>query len=1202
YIYTIGESSLQYKEGSVSKSIAAGYDDIRTTGSTVYPSETRLYLNGKNGSADATNYLRFTNINLPEDAIITNAYLTFTTRLDTTGASKFAVSGETSDNGAFTANMNSINNRQFTSASVTSQTPANLRQQALFSTGDISGIISEMRGANIDRTSYVFKIDGDKTGDFIAVAYEGDEPEPRLTIEYLSSSGKVEATGTNTNDAVEETGITHTMDMGSNIDIGGYLGTAKTLQNKLVTGLRFPNVDLPADVEITDAYIEFTTAWAGNAAANMKIWAQKGSAAIYTTAAYNVSDRPYGYYSVEWTQPRLATVGQVFRTPNLRDLIDENRLSGWQSGQAMAFMVDGDGMVGDIYDAGTANAPKLVIEYQYNGKGAYIAAADPEKIHTAIAPSSKWSDTAEECGEQNGVVRDNMEIGGYFDVIETPAYRSIAGFRFNNVMIPEDAEIVDAYMTFTTNRLGPTNAVANMVIKGELGNPATYGVNQYEITARRYGESAVRYQLASIRTSLQEIRTPNLKELIDENRVSGWQSGQALAFMVDGDQHIGDVYRSETAYTPRLTVTYKMNGKGANIPEAVSDPELINNVFINEIAGMGSGASKDTWFELYNANDFPVLLDEGMYISNKASKLDKFEFDNLMIPAKGFRAVICPEDEVNKPGYTDFELDKKGTLYLSAKKAGKITTIDSVSYAELLYNQTAGRKTDGGSEIILFQKESFAAPNAMGQRNYQVNVSHKRGVYDGGFTLTISSSNPSATIKYSIDGVTTPSETKGTVYTRPISISRSGVVKVYVYDSLGNSGLQAYTYVLKNNLVNEVRSGNKWVYKGNINSAEYAKAVSSFPIISVTSNSGIAPQPYEDYIQTTFEYIDSHLGKGDNDYFSNSGAKKFGQAGMTLENGNTTVKFHRDYNTTKAKVNFFEPVPNDAFPTPGKYSTLQLKEGQDGPQMDIRSLGYLRYDDSVAYTLGINMGKYSLKTRYVQYYLNGQYMGLKTLRENFSDGSFENAFGDDGDHYTKITFQDDSFTTGIVESGDGDAALYTKIKKSVNDKNFQEFKKYVDVNDFIQAQILFMFVDTENEMEGILHNDAYTGGGVKMITNVNDLDGAFFNDGHTGTGAYFFDGGGGNYRFKWTNATSRRGAGGWFAAFSGDSTSTAMNGNLEFKTLVKDQVLKQFGTNGRGSTPLSVENVQALIQKNYDALYHSSAYKVDAAFMGMRST
>ncbi|MDR2903234.1 MAG: hypothetical protein LBU77_01825 [Clostridiales bacterium] len=391
------------------------------------------------------------------------------------------------------------------------------------------------------------------------------------------------ATGANTNDAVEESGIAHGMDMSSNIDIGGYFGAAKTAANKNVTGLRFPNMNLPAGAEITDAYIEMTVAWAGNAASNMKIWAQKGNAAVYSTAAYNITDRTYGAYSVNWTQSRMTTIGTVLRTPNLRDLIDENRLSGWQSGQAMAFMVDGDGMVGDIYDAGTANAPKLVIKYQDNGNGAYISESmsDPNRIHQAVMPSTKWSDTAEECGAQNGIVRDNMEIGGYFDVIETPAYRSIAGFRFNNVLIPEDAEIVDAYITMTANRLGPVNAVANMVIKGELGNPATYGVKQYEITAREYGEATVNYQLPSLRISGQEIRTPNLKELIDENRINGWQSGQALAFMVDGDQHIGDVYRSETAYPPRLTVTYKMNGNGANMPEAIENPEEIANVYIN---------------------------------------------------------------------------------------------------------------------------------------------------------------------------------------------------------------------------------------------------------------------------------------------------------------------------------------------------------------------------------------------------------------------------------------------------------------------------------------------------------------------------------------------------------------------------------------------------------------------------------------------
>ena len=68
-----------------------------------------------------------------------------------------------------------------------------------------------------------------------------------------------------------------------------------------------------------------------------------------------------------------------------------------------------------------------------------------------------------------------------------------------------------------------------------------------------------------------------------------------------------------------------------------------------------------------------------------------------------------------------------------------------------------------------------------------------------------------------------------------------------------------------------------------------------------------------------------------------------------------------------------------------------------------------------------------------------------------------------------------------------------------------------------------------------------------------------------------------------------------------------MAGNLEFKTLVKDQVLAQIGPAGgdmRGAqgAPLSVDNVQNLIRRNFAELGDNFAYKVDAAYMGARST
>ena len=1015
YVYEIGPDGLELRQKTVSRPISAGGDDLRATTSAVNLTETSLFLNGKSGSTDLTTYLRFTDIELPEDAVITNAYIVFTTRTSSTSPTRFTITGELGDGAAFNGNISSVNGRAYTNAYVINQTPASVAAGVSFNTGDLTAVLNEMRAFNSGLTSYVFKAEGDKNGSFTAQSYEGNKNSaPTLIIEYFSGYDKYVGFSANSNDSAEEYGTGHKIDLNSRMEIGGY---------------------------------------------------------------------------------RSATLSST--------------------------------------------------------------------------------------------------------------YKQISGFRFPNVTIPDDAEITDAYMEFTVYQTVSSNVVSNMVIKAESGHPAVYASTAYNISDRTYGNLSISYQQPAFKTRLDTVRTPNLKDLIEENRLNGWQSGQALAFMIDGDNYIGNVYQTGASYAPILVIHYKYSGNGASITGAVTESESIQNVFVNEVSAEGTSSSKDSWVELYNANDFPVILGSGTYLSDKANALNKFPFDNLLIPAKGYRVISCDGYPELGPAHAGFTLSSSGTVYLSTADAtGKITALDSLAYGNHLYNQTYGRIPDGNNDIVLFQSETYGVSNEKGQVNYPVTVDHDRGVYDAGFNLSISASKPSVTIKYSVDGVTTPSASKGIVYTGPIAISKSCVIKIYAYDQAGNSGLQAYTYILKDNLKNETTSGAQWKYKSTITGEEYAKALSCFPIVSVTSDSGNNLVARADYVQSTFEFIDAHLDQGNHNYFSNCGAKKFGQASVTWYNSGVDVKFHRDYNTKKAKVDFFGPLPEDPFPTPIKYTKLQLKEGEDGPQSDVWNLGYLRYSDCVVHSLGIEMGKFDLRARYVQYFFNGKYCGLKTLREAFSDGTFENYFGDDSSDYTVINFQDSAFGNGSLSSGN--ASLLTAIKKTVTDKNFQEFKKYVDINDFIKFQILFMFTDTEREAEAILHNDAYNGGGMRMITNINDLDGAFFNNGKTGATASSFVGGGGTYRYKWGNALSRKGVGGWFGVFSGDSASNATAGNLEFKTLVKDQVLAQIGPNsgdlaGAPGAPLSVDNVQYLIAQNFEELNSNYAYKVDAAYMGARS-
>ncbi|WP_430535269.1 FN3 associated domain-containing protein [Listeria rocourtiae] len=957
------------------------------------------------------------------------------------------------------------------------------------------------------------------------------------------------------------------------------------------TFVRFTDVSLPADAVISKAYITFTTRDASSSPTNLTISGEVGSGGAFSSTVATFMNRQMTNSSVETSTPAKVAVNELVNTEDLTPVIEEMR-AGNPDLSNFVFKIDGNKMgsyLARSYESNATMAPKLVVEY-YSGYGDFTG-----KIATS-------SDDAEEYGTAKAIdLGSVLEIGGYYATNLIPAYKETAGLRFTNVTIPETAEIEDAYMEFTTYNTNAAKVSSNMEIRSELGNPETYKAVAGNITAREYSNLAVKYSQPAFTASNQIVRTANLKDIVDENRLAGWRNGQSMAFRIDGDNYIGSVYQGGYAQAARLIVKYKNNGKGPGIEGALTTPDQIKNVYINELSSEGTASSKAAWIELYNDNDVPVILDKGMYLSDKTKTPDKFEFSNFLIPAKGYRVLYSDKATELGNNHLSFEIGGSGDVILSAKVDSTMKTIDSIKYTKQAYDQTFGRKPDASKNLTVFSSETFAKTNNEGQENYTIQFSKERGVYDTGFDLTLSSKE-GTTIKYTVDGITDPSATKGTIYTGPITIDKTAVIKVYAYDTNGNSGVISSTYVLRDNYKNEVTSGYQWQFKNTITSNEYAEAIDDFPIVSETGNTTALNATT--YVPGTFEYLDTHMNKGGTNYFSYAGAKKFGQVSAGQFNSGVAAKFHRDYGSKKAKYNFFEATPGEAFPVVNKFSKLELKEGQDGPQNDIYNLGYNRYDEKVTNTLAQQMNKISLHARYVHYFYNGKYMGVKTMREDFGQNMFEEYFGGSDDEYTKIRFQDGYFVPGIVEVGDGDTAILAKVKAVAAAKNFQEFKNYVDVEDMIKMHILFMFVDTEREVDAVVSNDILNGNGVKMKFNINDTDGAFYNNGGTGTSYSALAGGGGTYRFKWIDSISRRGAGDFFGNFSGDS-QIATAGNLEFKTLVKDQVLAQIGAasgdfTGAEGAPLSVANVKQLIASNQQEI--DAAYKLDAAYMGARST
>lgn len=947
--------------------------------------------------------------------------------------------------------------------------------------------------------------------------------------------------------------------------------------------LRFTNISLPQDAILKSGSLIFTAKSASTKPTEFTIQGEIGDNAPFSKSSESFTNRTFTDNNLVVQTPSNVALNDRLETDNILPIIDE-MISNNKQGNDFVFKLKGNATgryIAKSFDADPDSAPKLVLTYE-------------SKSNDLSIPISSATDTAKELIKTKKTSTiGNLELGGY-KAAPSEANKQSIGLRFSQVEIPENAEIEEAYIDFVTATPSAKQATANLDIKSELGNAESYTNSEANISSRHYSQLTATTKMENLKKRGDHNQTTDISDLINESRLNGWKSGEALAFKIDGDNFLGSVYSFDKANSPRLVVKYKQSDTPLLFKNMITENKDIKDVYINEISTEGTVASKESWIELYNKNDKPVLLNKDITLVQKKKK---FDLAGIIIPANSYRIIYM--DDNNKLGndHSTFELSGSGNLSLIDNSQKEKRTIDSIDYEKHAYNQTVGRKPDGSQNVLVINEPTFEATNNEAKTDSSLHFNKDRGVYPEGFDLNLSA-DPSLTIRYTTDG-SEPTTTKGTVYTKPITVNKTTVVKAIAYSDTTKTGVNAHSYVLENNYQNEMRKGAVWQFKENISSDEYAKGIKEFPIVSVTSDK--ANLTTED-ANGTFEYIDAHTGKGHGNYFSYSANKKFGQVSASQYNAGVATKFNRNALTKKAKYQFFEEFPNDNYPVVKKFAKLELKEGQDGPQNDIYGLGYNRYDEKVTNTLAKQMGKIALSSRYVNYFYNGQYFGVKTLREDFGEKMFEEYFGGNDDAYTKIRFQDAAFATGNVE--DKTNTVWKTIQEPIKNKDFQEIKKYIDIDDLINTQILFMFVDTEREIDAVVENSVLENNAkaVKMKFNVNDTDGAFHNNNLTGTSQAPLAGGGGTYRYKWNVDTiSKQGAGKVFGTFSGNSTNEKL-GNLEFKTMVKDRVAQQFGTfnEGKNDAPLTVDNVQHLIKQNVAEL--NTAYKLDAAFMGARKT
>ena len=151
-----------------------------------------------------------------------------------------------------------------------------------------------------------------------------------------------------------------------------------------------------------------------------------------------------------------------------------------------------------------------------------------QSLSSAISSSSddveEWEDGFMSLSSSDlELVYDGVDIGN-----------QTVGFRFNNLDIPQGAEISSAYIRFAVDETN--NVSTNLTIRGEAADNAEPFTQTYANLSSRYTTNAsVNWQPDAWEAEHEFKNTPDLKDIVQEivNR-SNWASNNSMVFIITG--------------------------------------------------------------------------------------------------------------------------------------------------------------------------------------------------------------------------------------------------------------------------------------------------------------------------------------------------------------------------------------------------------------------------------------------------------------------------------------------------------------------------------------------------------------------------------------------------------------------------------------------------------------------------------------------
>ena len=213
------------------------------------------------------------------------------------------------------------------------------------------------------------------------------------------------------------------------------------------------------------------------------------------------------------------------------------------------------------------------------------------------------------------------------------------------------------------------------------------------------------------------------------------------------------------------------------------------------VAGQPAGQFHD-WIEIQNRSTGSVNL-VGWHLTDDEGVPFKWTFPNTTIPAGGYKIVFASGNNTptNGVNHTNFALASGGGHLALVRP--DLSVASSYDYLDQFSDISYGFLDSSGNRSHL----SSATPGSSNVDTEYLYVrdpafSHQRGHYSAPFSVTLSTTTPSATIRYTTDGSEPAATGNGSTYASPIGITTTTVLRVRAFRSgYASSNIDTQTYI-----------------------------------------------------------------------------------------------------------------------------------------------------------------------------------------------------------------------------------------------------------------------------------------------------------------------------------------------------------------------------------------------------------------------